>query len=150
MAYFNKLGIHTMLSTKIISTSQTSSGQTEVICSDGTKILTDLYVPTFGVIPNSSYIPSKLLNADGFVMVDEFLKVKGTNDIWAVGDISDMEWTQWIYMNYQAQFLGKNFVATLKGKAPASYKNATASNRTYTSSLDPCSRGFIKCFSPHT
>jgi NADH dehydrogenase FAD-containing subunit len=131
MIGLTNLGVEIKLSTKVISTSSTSTGQIEVVYSDGSRVLTDLYVPTFGVVPNSSYIPQKLLTANGFAIVDEYLKVKGVNDIWAVGDIADVEWAQWIYMNNQGTHVAKNVVAILKGKAPTPYKPSNDGNRTY-------------------
>lgn len=131
MTGLTKLGVDIKLSTRVISTSTTHTGQTEVVYSDDSKVLTDLYVPTFGVVPNSSYIPRKLLNASGFAIVDEYLKVKGANDIWAVGDVTDIEWAQWIYMNYQGTHVTKNLVATLKGMAPTPYKPSDDGNRTF-------------------
>jgi NADH dehydrogenase FAD-containing subunit len=131
MTGLSKLGVDIKLSAKVISTSPSTTGQTEVVYSDGSKVLTDLYVPTFGVVPNSAYIPSKLLNADGFAIVDEYLKVKGTNDIWAIGDVAYVEWAQWIYMERQGGHVAKNLVAILKGKFPTPYKPSNDGNRTY-------------------
>jgi len=125
------LGVDIKLATRVVSTSITSTGKTEIIYSDGSKARTDFYIPTFGVVPNSSFIPSELLNEKGFAIVDEYLKVKGANDIWAVGDINDLEWAQWIYMDFQSQYLSKQIVALLKGKAAIPYKISTASTRMF-------------------
>ncbi|KAK4551347.1 hypothetical protein LTR86_011222 [Recurvomyces mirabilis] len=128
MTGLTKLGIDIKLSTKVISTSRTSTGQNEVVCSDGGKILADLYVPTFGVVPNSSYIPRELLTATGYVIVDEYLKVKGVKDVWAIGDVADVEWAQWIYMNNQATHVAKNIVAALNERSPTPYKPGNDAN----------------------
>jgi hypothetical protein len=131
MAGLTNLGVNIKLFTKVISASTNSTGQTEVVYFDGSKTITDFYIPTFGVIPNSSFIPSKLLDKRGFAIVDEHLKIKGANDIWAVGDINNVEWAQWIYMDFQSQYLSKQITSILKGKTPVPYKLSTDSTRTF-------------------
>ena len=97
-------------------------GGQELTLSDGSKIMTDLYIPTFGLIPNSSYMPAEYLNAKGFVMVDENLKVKGAKDIWAIGDVSDVEAAQFRSCDRQSVYLAKALVSVLSNQAPLPYK----------------------------
>ncbi len=85
-----------------------------------------MYVPTFGLIPNSSYVPASHLNANGSVMVDEFLRVKGAKDVWAIGDVSDVESWQFITCDRQSTHLAKNMISMLNNKAPVPYKVATS------------------------
>jgi NADH dehydrogenase FAD-containing subunit len=82
---------------------------------------TDLYLPLIGLKPNSSYIPEALLNPKGFVVVDEYLRVKGAEGLWAVGDISAIQKPQ--YMNTEAQsvHLAKNLGLVLQKKQPLPY-----------------------------
>ena len=96
-------------------------GQTELTLSDGQKIVTDLYLPTVGIIPNSSYVPQNLLNGNGFVLVDPFLRVKGTTDIWAVGDISSVQRPQYLHTEKQSVHVTKNIGLLMKGKELARY-----------------------------
>jgi len=82
-----------------------------------------MYIPTFGLIPNTSYIPAKFLNADGYVVVDEFLKVKGASSMWAIGDASAIQPPQWLHMEAQSKHLVKNLILILNNKAPLPYKS---------------------------
>ncbi len=109
-------------STKIIGSATTPDGKTELTLSDGQKITADLYLPTVGVIPNSSYVPSTLLNQNGFVIVDEFLRVKGVKDIWAVGDISAVQRPQFINTDAQSTHVAKNIGLGHKKMALLPYK----------------------------
>ena len=84
--------------------------------------MTDLYIPTFGLIPNSSYVPAKFRNANGFVTVDEYLKVKGAENVWAIGDVSDLEPLQFMVANNQSAHLAKNIILILSKKMPLPYK----------------------------
>lgn len=40
------------------------------------------------VKPNTGWLPAELLDADGFVRVDEHLRVAGRDDIYAIGDVA--------------------------------------------------------------
>jgi apoptosis-inducing factor 2 len=82
--------VNIKLRTTITSSPQLPNGQQELTLSSGDKLTTDLYIPAFGLIPNSSYIPAKFLNPNGFVKVDEYLKVKGEGDVWAIGNLCDV------------------------------------------------------------
>lgn len=123
------LGVDVKFNTRVLETTVLPTGQTEITLSDGSKLVTDLYAPTYGLVPNSSYVPSKLLSNKGFVIVDDHLKVKGAGDVWAVGDVVDVEWKQWIYMDRQSSYLAKNIILILSNKAPIPYKATVTSSR---------------------
>lgn len=96
-----------------------------------------MYIPTFGLLPNSRYVPIKFLNAGGFVTVDEFLNVKGKGngidtaslkDVWALGDVSDLEYAQFVSCDKQSVYLAKNVILALRAdnnRPPLPYKAAT-------------------------
>jgi alkyl hydroperoxide reductase subunit AhpF len=54
-------------------------------------MITDLYLPTIGVIPNTEYLPKSFLGGRGDVQVDNYLKVKGVEGVWAAGDVVDIQ-----------------------------------------------------------
>jgi NADH dehydrogenase FAD-containing subunit len=111
------------LNTKVDGSVQAGDGRQTLTLSGGNTLTTDLYIPTFGVIPNSSYIPEKYLNANGFVVVDDYLKVKGLENVWAIGDISSHEPPQFLFADKQAGHLAKNILLILSNKAPLPYKD---------------------------
>ncbi|RFU35697.1 hypothetical protein B7463_g720, partial [Scytalidium lignicola] len=119
-------GVKIIKSTRVLSASVLSSGKTELALSNNSTITVDLYLPTTGLIPNSGYVPSKLRNDKGFVKVDTFLRVKDAKDIWAAGDIADIQRPQLVNTSTQAVHLAKNLDAVLKGKAPVPYKPGSA------------------------
>ena len=55
-------------------------------------------------------------------MVDQYLKVKGTEDVWAIGDVSDIEGQQFLTYNRQSLYVSKAIAMVLSNKTPASYK----------------------------
>ena len=116
-----ELKVNIKLETKISGSATRPDGKTELTLSDGQKITTDLYLPTVGLLPNSSYIPQALLNANGFVVVDEFLRAKGTTDVWAVGDISSVLRPQFVNTEKQSVHVAKNIGLLMKGKPLAKF-----------------------------
>jgi NADH dehydrogenase FAD-containing subunit len=59
-------------------------------------------------------------------MVDEYLKVKVAGDVWAIGDVSDIEPAQFIYCDKQSAHLAKNIALIQSNEAPLPYKVATS------------------------
>lgn len=117
-----KLHIKVIKGTQVTSTTTTAEGKTELTLSDGSKKTVDLYLPTVGIVPNSEYIPKTLLNEKGEVIVDDFLRVKNVENVWAAGDIINLEPSQVMYAEKQAAALVKNLDLKVKGKEPVAYK----------------------------
>ncbi|PSS25761.1 hypothetical protein M430DRAFT_33354 [Amorphotheca resinae ATCC 22711] len=117
-----KLHVKIVKGVKITGVKPTEDGKTELTLDNGETKITDLYLPTVGVLPNSEYVPKALLNEKGYVIVDQHLRVKNATDIWAAGDIIDIEPSQLVYCEKQATALAKNLDLTLKGKEPVPYK----------------------------
>ncbi|TVY49390.1 Oxidoreductase [Lachnellula occidentalis] len=109
-------------SSKVMGDAKMPDGRTELTLSGGEKIITDLYLPALGLVPNSSYLPHSLVNTAGFVKVDEFLRVKGTTDVWALGDVADVQRPQYVNTEKQSVHVAKSVVAVLKGAQPVKYK----------------------------
>ena len=126
------LGVEVKLNTRIMGTTTSPSGRTELTSSDGSKRVADLYVPTYGLVPNSSYVPSQFLTSKGFVVVDEYLRVRGATDVWAVGDVVDVEWKQFIWADRQSGSVAKNITLMLSSDKATiiPYKVTSASGRT--------------------
>lgn len=98
-----------MFKNKVVSSTTSSDGKVILTLADGAKKTADVYFPAFGLIPNSSYVPAKFCNSDGFVVVDEYFSVKGANDVYAIGDVCDVDPLQFIYADRQSTFLSKHF-----------------------------------------
>jgi NADH dehydrogenase FAD-containing subunit len=114
------------LQTGVESVVQLADGRQELtLSSSGDKLVVDLYIEAYGLLPNSSYVPDKSLKADGYVAVDQFLRVKGAEDVWAVGDVSDAEPSQLIICERQSVYVAKSIVSILGNKTPPPYKAST-------------------------
>lgn len=87
-----KLGVQVKLGARVTGSHElpdegAQGGKTEVTLANGETILTDLYLPTMGVLPNTEYLPDKVLRDDKYVLVDEFGRVQNAENVWAAGDI---------------------------------------------------------------
>ncbi len=108
--------------TQVKSSTHLPNGSYELLLSTGEKLITDMYIPTFGLLPNSSYMPSEFLDAKGYVVVDAYLGVLGAKDIWAIGDVSTCDWSALVPADKQSAHLVKNVGLLLNGKPPLPYK----------------------------
>ncbi|KAL8348492.1 hypothetical protein RB601_002439 [Gaeumannomyces tritici] len=99
-----------------------AAGKTEVALEGAEPILTDLYLPTMGLVPNSEFVDAKHLDDRKCVVVDDFYAVKDAEGVWAAGDIVSKPRAGFMIAQKQAAGLAKNLVAALDGKAPAVVK----------------------------
>lgn len=111
----------------MMSSIQKPDGRQELVLSSGEKLAADLTIPTFGLVPNSSYVPERFLNAQGYVVVDEYLKVKNARSVWAIGDVCDTEYSQFLSCDRQSVHVAKAISFTLRGdKIPPPYQPFTS------------------------
>ncbi|KAK7418779.1 hypothetical protein QQX98_003797 [Neonectria punicea] len=116
------LKVDIKLQTKVMGSGTLPDGRQELTLSDSDRLIADMYIPAYGLTPNSSYVPTDFLNINGLVMVDEYLKVKGTEGVWAIGDVSDVEPSQFLTCDKQSVYLAKSIVSILRNKLPLPYK----------------------------
>ncbi|KAK9413605.1 putative FAD/NAD(P)-binding domain-containing protein [Seiridium unicorne] len=55
------------------------SGVWSIVLTDGQIIHADFYISTAGLIPNTSFVPKTLLSSEGWITVDEKLRVVSNN-----------------------------------------------------------------------
>lgn len=87
----HRLGVEVKYNTKVTSSTPAPNNQTKLTLSTGSELFTDLYLPSIGITPLSSYIPSHLLDAHGRVLATEStLRVtpEAGPRIYALGDIT--------------------------------------------------------------
>lgn len=117
-----KLGVDIRTDALVVGSETLPDGRTEVALASGEKIATDLYLPTTGVVPNTEYLPERLLTDRKFVDIDEYFAVRGAKDVWAAGDIVWKPRGSFVLTDMQAAGVWKNIDLALKGKSPAVVK----------------------------
>ncbi|KAF2270087.1 FAD/NAD(P)-binding domain-containing protein [Lojkania enalia] len=85
-----RLGVDVLYNTRVADTTATKDGRTVVTLGKGEKLEVDVYVAAHGVLPNSSFIPSPLLDANGYVKTNpQTLRVDEAGArVYAIGDVA--------------------------------------------------------------
>ena len=91
---------------------------------DGATILTDLYLPLFGVQVNTSFVPQTLLDDAGNLNLEKTMRVSGTQNVWGIGDVGNIEAKQLTVTDAQIIHLSSvlDSVLTEKGDDVKEYK----------------------------
>lgn len=118
----SRLDVKIVRGTRITGASPAANGKTKLSLSTGEPdLVVDLYLPTVGETPNTSFLPPSVVNDKGDVVVDEYLRVKSTTNVWAAGDVTGIEPKQAKYAEDQAVHLAKNLHNVLRGQEPVPY-----------------------------
>ncbi|KAI1754062.1 hypothetical protein F4782DRAFT_61240 [Xylaria castorea] len=111
-----KLDVKVRGSARVASATTSPDGKTEIVLENGEKVVTDLYLPTMGLTPNTEFFPDLLLTTGRFIDTDEFYAVRGAENIWAAGDVVWKPRGSFVYTDKQAAGVAKNIDAVLRGK----------------------------------
>jgi NADH dehydrogenase FAD-containing subunit len=81
------LGVDILYNTKVVDAKE-NNGRTTVTLANGETLEADLYVPAYGVEPNSSWLPSNLLDEKKYIKTSDTLRVDAAGPrVYAVGDV---------------------------------------------------------------
>ncbi|KAI6457986.1 hypothetical protein MCOR16_003749 [Pyricularia oryzae] len=117
-----RLGVKIITSSRVTSVKDDSSssrtgGKTLEVTSkaQGTTstIHTDVYLPTFGVEPNTEFVPKHLLDRTRRVKTTTRLRAEGHDDVYVVGDASNLQSPQSMHADAQVTYLIKELEARL-------------------------------------
>ncbi|KAL3450221.1 FAD/NAD(P)-binding domain-containing protein [Aspergillus insuetus] len=88
--------------------------------STGRKLIVDAYISATGVIPNNQFIPRALLNEDGWINVDEHLRVRNNgecqHDVYALGDITAHPYRLLSRISAQISTVVASITASIRGQ----------------------------------
>lgn len=68
------------------------------------------------LLPNSAYLPADMLDTKGFVKTDQYLRVTGYENVFALGDIAATDPNRSSARNWGFRLVAANVTATLDGK----------------------------------
>ncbi|RAH43543.1 NAD(P)/FAD-dependent oxidoreductase, partial [Aspergillus brunneoviolaceus CBS 621.78] len=107
-------GVHVVTGRKVQSY---SPAEGVVTLDNGETLETEVYIPTTGVLPNSSYLPREVLDEKGWVVVDEELRVHGpaVEGVWAAGDLTAHPGRLAQRAGEQAGIVAHNLVVEISG-----------------------------------
>ena len=117
-----RLKVKLLFNSKVKSTSE-EKGKTVVTLDGGKQLRVDLYLPTYGVIPNTEFLPSHLLDAAGYVKQTTHLRAEGQQNIYVIGDVGNLEMSRAYATDMQVQHVVKLLESELTGSPdPGEYK----------------------------
>ncbi|KAI8179526.1 Oxidoreductase ptaL [Colletotrichum sp. SAR 10_65] len=99
-----------------VTEADTSGSLKSIKLSNGETLTADLYLPLFGVRPNTSFIPENLLDDKGNLKLKHDLRVEGLRNVWCAGDAGNLEAKQLMRAEGQALHLADNLDAVLTGQ----------------------------------
>ncbi|KAL2835373.1 hypothetical protein BJY01DRAFT_223787 [Aspergillus pseudoustus] len=112
---------------------ETDSKTWKVKLSTGRVITADAYIATTGTIPNNEFIPKSCLNPQGWVQVDEQLRVVedgvSRSDTYAVGDITCHPYRLLSRVSLQGETVASNLAAAIAKKNHVSTYSAEAQKK---------------------
>lgn len=100
-----------------------------VTLSNGSTLTTDLYLPLFGVQVNTGFIPPSLLDSAGNLALDKTMQVIGTNNIWGIGDVGNLEAKQLTVTDAQIIHLSKALHSVITGDSKQLVKEYKPSSK---------------------
>jgi NADH dehydrogenase FAD-containing subunit len=101
-----KVGVDVVYETSVVSTLPERAGRvdvsgkditevtapTKITLSNGEVLEADLYIPAYGLSPNTAWLPKEILTEKGKVAADQFLRVPNAGpNIYAVGDVANYD-----------------------------------------------------------
>lgn len=124
-----KLGAEVKLNAKVAKVEGPESGPKTISLSLGRgrdeTIEADVFIPTYGLQPNSEFVPANLLDHRRHVKQTKHLRAEGRDNIFVVGDVGSLETPQGIHTDNQLVHAVKNIQAYLKGEALTEYVFST-------------------------
>jgi NADH dehydrogenase FAD-containing subunit len=110
-----KVGVTVRYSTKISNSRETEGGKTEITLDDGTVLHCDVYIPAFGVAPNTEFLPAQLKSATAHVAATEStLRVDAAGPrVYAAGDVAGVDKGGVLNMYNSLPVLGANIAHDL-------------------------------------
>jgi NADH dehydrogenase FAD-containing subunit len=112
-----KLGVKLIRKTLVKAASVGNDGKTQVLTLDnGSTVVTDLYLPFHGIQLNNSFIADSFLDSHGNVNTGGNMRVVGTENVWAIGDVSNVGPKQLTVTDKQIIYLADALDAALTEK----------------------------------
>ncbi|OBS28749.1 hypothetical protein FPOA_02685 [Fusarium poae] len=111
------LGVKLIQNTRVNEAKKSlDGGKTELLLSNGTILKTDLYLALHGIKLNTSFVPPKFLDDKGNIRIDRTMRVVESKNIWAIGDVGDIDPKQLTVTDNQIIHLAAALDAVLTGE----------------------------------
>ncbi|KAL7907484.1 FAD/NAD(P)-binding domain-containing protein [Trichoderma velutinum] len=113
----HKLGVEIIRKASVKAIEAGDDGKTQVLILDnGSSVVTELYLPLHGIRLNNGFISDNFLDSHGNVNINGNMRVVGTENIWAIGDVSNAGPKQLTVTDSQIIYLASALDAALTRK----------------------------------
>ncbi|KAI5809803.1 hypothetical protein DFH27DRAFT_606216 [Peziza echinospora] len=124
------LGVEIRTGVSVTSVRGAATGQgVDVTLSTGETVPADLYLPSFGQKPNTEFLPTELLDKDGYVVTTTHFNLASYANVWAVGDVTHWPGNRKLtVVGEHIPILAFNLKKTLEGQTEGwkEYKHSTS------------------------
>ncbi|KAM0364236.1 hypothetical protein ACHAPZ_010435 [Fusarium culmorum] len=111
------LGVRLIRKARVNEAKKSLDGQeTELLLSNGAILKCNLYLALHGIKLNTSFVPPSFLDDKGNIRIDKNMRVVGSKNIWAIGDVGDIDPKQLTVTDNQIIHLAAALDAVLTGE----------------------------------
>ncbi|KAI5846187.1 hypothetical protein BZA05DRAFT_407185 [Tricharina praecox] len=115
------LGVEVHVGVKVTTEVAGDEGLTLTL-SNGETMVTDLHIPTYGITPNTQFLPAELLDESGSVKVSAHMQSTVQANIWAIGDAAAVKQKKTITTKPMLEAAVENILAVVGGKGEEAFK----------------------------
>ena len=134
VAELERLKVKVLVGRRVTSTTTTTTEEDGAVAvevtskADGTTetLSADLYMPTFGVVFNTGFVPPDMLDAAGRVKTTTRLRAEGHDDVYALGDAANLQPPNAMHIEPQVAYVAKDIQARLLAAGDEPGKKTTA------------------------
>ncbi|KAA8900005.1 hypothetical protein FN846DRAFT_164643 [Sphaerosporella brunnea] len=105
-----------------VSQETEKDGKKVLVLSDGETIEADLHIPTFGLVPNTQFLPLELLDETKSVKVNKHMQSTVVENIWATGDAAGVKDKKSITVKPMLETVEHNVLAAIRGEDKTKWK----------------------------
>ncbi|KAF8250446.1 FAD/NAD(P)-binding domain-containing protein [Wilcoxina mikolae CBS 423.85] len=110
------LGVVVKANTRVVKETRRDDGRVSLELSDGESIVADVHIPTFGLTPNTAFVPEDMLDETKSVKVDTHLRSVDYDNIWVAGDAASVKRKSIMAATPMREVMVANVVAAVEGR----------------------------------
>lgn len=93
----------------------------QLVLSTGETIAADIHISTWGMTPNTEFLPKELLDKAGWVTTDKYMRTPTHDNIWAIGDVTHWGNRQLTPIETMHNAVAANLLARVGGGSEAEF-----------------------------
>lgn len=119
--HLEQMGVEIRSNAKVTRETK-SAGGVDLLLSTGETLTAALHISSWGLSPNTEFLPKELLDANGWVTTDQYLKTPAYGNVWALGDVTHWGNRKITTIDAMHAIVAANLPAVVGGKPEAELK----------------------------